>query len=565
MDGEVARAAYTAVFALSTVGCLAGVARVRTVGHPEVRDGLTGLLLTTAAWAGTELLRVYVTDISAGAALYLVGLGFGLATVGAWLYFASAAAGYTVHRDRTVQGGFLVGFAVLTLFKFLAPRGLYYTATPTMEPFLHVGITPGPVHWLASGLAYLLAGVGFYVLYGVVSRAGSHRGPLVGLLALTGAPVVATLAGTFTERIPALNYEPVGVALFALGSLYVFRESFLNVTTVGRHRLVDELDDPVFILDTDDVVREFNRAAADLADGVAAGVPFATLHGVPDLDTVLSDGGSLEWPTNENGLRYYLPAVLPVSVGGVSVGRAVVLRDVTGLERQRRDIDVHRAQLESLADSIAHEFRNGLGLVRGYARLGREAVADDDGRMTTEAFETIDRRAADLRASVEDLVRLAQYGQPVQRTESRRLSDLVSTVRGWNEHAGLAVETDEDGTIDADSTVLLRILHNCLRFAGQVGASDVRVGIIADGLSIRVDGRQLDPAERESALDFNTAGPGVSHGTTLPTAGALARAHGWSLRFAPPADGPPDGFEILVEGARTAPDRDPDTVVGSSD
>ncbi|MFW6412579.1 MAG: histidine kinase, partial [Oceanicaulis sp.] len=108
-------------------------------------------------------------------------------------------------------------------------------------------------------VAYACSAVGFYLLFELFAEAEVRTTKLAGLVGLTALPVVCNALGLLTGPwLLALNYEPVGVAAFALGVVYVSQSTFETVRRTGQRRVIDELDEAILVLDDADVVREAN-------------------------------------------------------------------------------------------------------------------------------------------------------------------------------------------------------------------------------------------------------------------------------------------------------------------
>ncbi|WP_238479635.1 hypothetical protein [Natranaeroarchaeum sulfidigenes] len=70
----------------------------------ETRIGLVTLLATTEGWSLSYVGYLVAPTESLTNAIYLVGLTIGFATVGCWLYFASAYTGRTITGTASFAG-----------------------------------------------------------------------------------------------------------------------------------------------------------------------------------------------------------------------------------------------------------------------------------------------------------------------------------------------------------------------------------------------------------------------------------------------------------------------------
>lgn len=160
------RAAYVTAFGLAALASWASVPRARQITDRDTRQGLTWLLLTSGGWAAAHVAFLLVPGTQLKVALYQAGLVVGIAAVGPWLYFCSAYTGRSLHRSRLIRRVAVGVFLVLVAVKLTNPwHGLYFQASPVATPFPHLAVENQLLHWLAMGLAYSLAAVGYFMLF----------------------------------------------------------------------------------------------------------------------------------------------------------------------------------------------------------------------------------------------------------------------------------------------------------------------------------------------------------------------------------------------------------------
>jgi hypothetical protein len=183
---------------------------------------LTGLLVTSGVWAAAECGLLLLPGTQAKVVSYIIGLVAGLATVGAWLYFCSAYTGHEYHRQPTLRRLAIGVYAAIVLVKITNPvHNLYFTSTLVPDPFPHLAITLLPAHWVVTGLSYALTAVGFYLLYELFAESQFDTRAVGALVAVTALPVIFDLFSYTSSLVLSLNYEPLGVAIFAVGVLYL--------------------------------------------------------------------------------------------------------------------------------------------------------------------------------------------------------------------------------------------------------------------------------------------------------------------------------------------------------
>jgi signal transduction histidine kinase len=558
---------YAVAFGAAAVACVASVARARRVDDPDTRRGLVGLLLTSGGWAAAHALFFVVPGAALKTAVYTAGLVVGFATVGPWLYFCSAYAGRSLHRNPAVRRGAVALFVAVTAVKLTNPlHGLYFTTEAVATPVPHLAVHSGTLHWVAMGLAYALAAVGYFVLFELFVRVGHGTRPLLGLVGLTAVPVVLDVVGAATPILVDVTYEPLGVAAFAVGVCFVYLGRFRTVQVAG------DPDDPTVVLSDGGRVRDFDAAAAALfpaLDREAVGRPLRSV--LPTLaERSGGEDGLLELDRGEES-RFYRVTTRSLGGEGGGPGRLVVLSDVTDRERYRRELERQNERLDRFARTVSHDLRNSITVADSRLEAAREGDGDDAADHLATVAGALDR----METLVEEVLALAREGRTVDDTEVVRLSELAD--RCWElvetDEARLVVEDDLRFLADPDRT--RRLLENLFRNAvehgstgsrtgsgdavehgsrggrpeaGDAGDSEttdeqgeaaperrpgptVRVGTLDDGTGFFVadDGSGIPPADRESVFEsgYTTAEDGTGFG--LAIVAEIAAAHGWDV------------------------------------
>ncbi|WP_435098595.1 ATP-binding protein [Halarchaeum sp. P4] len=386
--------AHVAVFALATVACLLSAWRTRDVEHRETRRGLLAFFLASGGWAASTVGYLVVPVVPVQRGLFILGLLFGLAAVGAWLYFAAA---YTGRLPGSLPYSRLTASLLVAvgLFKVTNPiHHAYFTTEVVTEPFTYLLVHYGLAHWLALGLSYALAFVGVYMVLEHFHLVGADTRPLVVLVGLTAVPVVLNVAALITEGLLPLMYEPLGVAAFAVGVSFVYFERFETI------RLAAESDDPVVFLDQDGHVRDYNRQAVALFGELDG----ATGERLADVIPALADGLEDDTPVVEferdGETCYYDVTTTPFMAGERRTGQSVVVTDVTERERYRQRLETRNGQLGALNRLVRHDIRNDMTVIMGWSDVLEDHV-DEEG----EAALTRVRRTAEHTIQITENVR----------------------------------------------------------------------------------------------------------------------------------------------------------------
>jgi len=578
--------AYVVAFGAAALVCFASLARAQRITDPETRRGLVWLLFLSGGWAASHVGFLLAPDDGQKMAFYLVGLVVGLATVGPWLYFCSAYTGRTLHRDRTYRLVAVGAFVVISVVKLTNPlHGLYVTPVSTTTPFPHLAVEPEALHWIVAGLAYALTAFGGFALLDRFRRADADTTPLTILLFLVGLPIGLDLLGYATPFLVEITHEPLGVAVFAVGTLVLYTERFAAV------RLTSDVDDPVIVLDDANRVRDHNEPAATVFPSLAgsAGQPLASAvpqlaeyletepvggHGSSDGHLDADDDGdgdpdaadagdgdpaaepSVLSVSTDDGTRYYQPSATPVELGGTRYGRRLVLVDVTEAEQQRRALERQNERLERFGSAVSHDLRNPLNAANAQLQVAREQLDGENRHLAAVADEQ-----ARMEAMIEDLLTLAREGRDIGATEPVSLAALASECWARVDAGGEGCDLEIGGDLrfEADPERLRQVLENLFRNAVEHGSTSpapgerdavehgapddaatseekaaltVRVGPLENGEGFYVadDGAGIPEGRRDRVFEtgHTTADGGTGFGLAIVR--EIVTAHGWNIR-----------------------------------
>jgi len=327
---------------------------------------------------------------------------------------------------------------------------------PSMPPPPPFGTFPG--HFATRPKPYILLGLNLE----------DYEGPYLNVrraAILQAGYVLAVAAFSLVLVVAATRRREQGRRLTQL-------ESF-------HSRLLDHMPDGLVTLDAAGRITAFNPAAQDLlaqltgrASGDIMGAAWADIvetaqPGQPSLSTGPSDDA---WRLLEHG-------GLSLELRGVPVGPApetgpqntpeklILLRDRTRIRRLERDLAeaTKLAAIGRLAAGVAHEIRNPLSSLRGFAQFFASKLK---GREPEETYAlTMVHEADRLNRVVADLLFLSRPRQlspePVDLTTFAR--DLAQILQFDIEHKHAAISTDFPvATIMADPDALKQALINLI-------------------------------------------------------------------------------------------------------
>jgi len=542
--------AYTLIYGFAAFGCGIALLRARSVTDRDTRRGLVGLLAASGGWAALELAFLVAPTPTTAYAAYTLSLVVGLTTVGAWLYFCSAYTGRSFHRSQFYRRVSVAVYLAIVAVKLTNPiHGLYFDTAFVTTPFPHVAIRHELVHWVVAGLSYALVAVGIFMLYEMFLDADYDTRPLGALVGVTAVPVVLDIVGFSTDYLIDINYEPIGVAVFAVGVLYVFQSDFLAV------QLTDGVDDPVVYLDGGEI-RNYNGMAERLLPELSGSAGDSLSSVAPDAAAALESDTRILERSRDGELAYYLLSDTTFALGQVDIGRIVVFSDVTETERQRRELVRQNEQLEGFAAAIRHELLNTLQVVSARVDIAGEALDDGDVTVARDSLRTASGTTDRMASIVGDLATLARYGQTVEASEIERvgLADIAGTAWERADTGALTLSLDGDATVVADPGRLRSMFVDAFDFAAHNDATTVTVRTTEDGFTITDDGNGMGDNDPAEFFEYGSAIPDAEAGLDLPNLRMLAGTHGWDVTLDTAYQ---DGISIVVSAVTTL-QTDPD-------
>jgi len=228
---------------------------------------------------------------------------------------------------------------------------------------------------------------------------------------------------------------------------------------------------------------------------------------------------------------------------GKRIGRIALLRDISELQHLRREVERSQrlAAVGSLAAGVAHEIRNPLSSLKGFATYFRQRYGEvpDDVRVADIMIQEVDR----LNRVITELL---EFSRPMElKRKATDLAGLVrhtlGTIEGQVREKGITIKADLPtglpvASIDPDrmTQVFLNLFLNALAAMDKGGVLSVgvtrhdednlRVSVTDTGMGIRKEdiGRVFDP--------YYTTKPSGT-GLGLAIAHRIVEAHGGEIRL----------------------------------
>jgi sensor histidine kinase regulating citrate/malate metabolism len=261
---------------------------------------------------------------------------------------------------------------------------------------------------------------------------GNQRKQVTLIFAWYAFAVVTVFVPVFTPVPNYINPGIFGLLILLVATTYSLRKfGLFTVNPQYKTHMFDEIGESVVILNAVGSVIDFNQPAAELLElddhhlGQSATAVFAEN---PDLKEVIEGEVSKRTVTRqtETGQRYFAATTSPFTYGRELFGTILVLRDVTPIERQERELDVLR---QVFARVFRHNMRNELNVIRGHVRNVQPEVGDDPAQELQVADRSVERLLDHSKKArqIEEIVGGGYENYP--QSLSRLASEVVSDCR----------------------------------------------------------------------------------------------------------------------------------------
>jgi signal transduction histidine kinase len=309
--------------------------------------------------------------------------------------------------------------------------------------------------------------------------------------------------------------------------------------------ILESITDAVILVDSDGSVEVANGAARRLFGTLNSPRSMPGLERLLDADTSLRDE-EMEIRLPSGDRRVIATAVPKAGAAGRPGARVLAIKDVTEhhllQERLRR---AHRmAELGRMAASVAHQIRNPLTGVEGFAQLLERDLRDTDPRASHMA-ERIVQAARRVGEVVSNMTYYAD--QPPRQETPADLSliarNAIEIIYPWATDIGVGIALDapdEPVITRCDAAQLTLAIGNLLANAleacrdQQDGRIHVQVTADSDAARLEIQDNGVGIPEdavarvREPFFSLNEHGLGLG----LAVADRLMEAHGGRLRVA---------------------------------
>jgi len=248
----------------------------------------------------------------------------------------------------------------------------------------------GPIYWLSSMYGNALAVLGLVLLLFSLRSRNLHFWNTVSIFVGIIVPIaVNMLFNAGITPIKGYSFAPTSTIVTGLACLWaLFRFRLFSVAPVARATVVDNLSDPVLVLDTRGHIIDFNAAAAGVFSLDQKKSIGATVSALPsewrDLfgRAVDAENSREEISADINGSRRVFDASSSHILDslGRKVGRLYVLHDITELREAETAVKRLLSEKELLLVEVHHRIKNNMSVISSILSLHADSLKGTPGR-----------------------------------------------------------------------------------------------------------------------------------------------------------------------------------------
>ena len=292
------------------------------------------------------------------------GIGFfgALSTVCAFVVFASKYTEAGFHHNRLIQAHLV---AIIGGYLILAPTNnmhhlIFADFRAVSEPFSYIAVQRGVVFW---GMLLSLQIPGLYAYYRLVTnlRSSQRHGREQLILFIVGALSINTLdyVDHLTTLLPMDGFPDSLLGMFVFYvfvTVALFRFNLLEVKPVARKTVIENLHDPVLVIEEQNRLVDFNEAATAVWPALPARLldPFETACPEVEaaIETPLEGTFTTELTIERDGVEHhYSVTASAVTADGTETGwYSIVLREITDRREREQELEELTTRLQLALD-----------------------------------------------------------------------------------------------------------------------------------------------------------------------------------------------------------------------
>lgn len=257
----------------------------------------------------------------------------------------------------------------------------------------------GPLYWVYAGTSMIFLGIGVYLLVRLFLSLPDFK-KQAGILIATILFVVVGLVVWWVGRVPVDTLALTSTVKVVGFYVAVDRLQLLDIVPVARTKVIDNMEDAVFVVNSTNRIVDANPAAkrlvgTDVVAGDSLEETFPSSR-ITEFDDVSDAQSELSFQVDGEP-RHFAIQISPLTNSrGSQTGRLIVLRDVTQLKNREQELTV-------LNRIVRHDIRNEMNVITGRGELLEDHV-DPAGAEHLELIRESSNHVVELTRVVGDLV-----------------------------------------------------------------------------------------------------------------------------------------------------------------
>jgi PAS domain S-box-containing protein len=326
---------------------------------------------------------------------------------------------------------------------------------------------------------------------------------------------------------------------------------------VYNNYILKSINTGVVAVDREGKISSVNRAALEilgLKNGEALGencqdvlgnhsVPLTLIKNYKEKG-IASDSCHFKFTGADGTTRSLIASISPLTNSqGANIGFSLILNDETEYDRLQEELELNRrmACLGEMSGGLAHQLRNSIAAIIGFARLMEKKISDDSGLQ--DKLNSLLREANDASLLIGRFLDFARplVVEPTGLDIDSILKEIAAVLQGKHEPTRISVCAESAGDFMAQGDALLikqaltNIIDNACRAASISGdgAVMIKYWISARGTKIEIsdNGRGIPDNIRDKIFTPFFSSDPAGAGLGLPLARKIISLHGGRIDF----------------------------------
>lgn len=488
--------------------------------------------LSTGAWSFNSAARVYVESADLTQLLLTTELLFVLMSAYFWYAFAEQ---YTSKPRKSTPRVIAVIYAILIISLGLTNQHhniVWTSIEPTVRQgnvFFEVG--KGVGHYVFTLSSYAFYFVGIHYLFSLLNSARHIKG--IGFVSIS--PMVLVGVNLFPYFIDTLithetTITPLGASGCLLFAGLAIEKRLLDIQPIARKKVLGNITDPLVVIDQNKKIVDYNESFCRTFEEPTNAPKITEKYNILTNQLDIRNTKTTESVVQiNNGKKIFNAQTIPIKLGEETTGHTILLRDVTELKHSISEVERHNRHLQDFSDSAAHELRNPLALIEGYAESILDKDVSDEDVIQAHA-ETIYDNTERMNEILNDFLKTIRAAQSIEKTHEVEFRKTVKDAQNRLETNERKVDVPIDGVIDASPQRLVLLLKIILRFFNNTTPQNAKINaeLAEDGFIIESK-TEINSEISDALLQYGYTTEHNGKGLGLSTAKTLAETHYWNI------------------------------------